>query len=302
MLSILIPEYNFNCLQLIKDLSNQASLLEIEHEIIVIDDCSTSPCAENKSITSLPHCQYLELSQNLGRAKIRNLLAQKAQYEKLLFIDCDAEVCSDSFLKRYLSFIHEECVVCGGCIYNEKNTDPSTQLRLFYGRKRESRTAKERQEKPFFAFSSFNFLISKNIFNKIKFDENITEYGHEDTIFGFELMHKKISLYHIDNPLIHAGLESSSIFLEKTKTGIGNLIQIHQQQNKAYFSKEIKLLHVFQQLKRLHLHKIFGLMFCPLKSYFEKNLLSPKPNIYLFDLYKLTYLCYLSNKSDKLSA
>jgi glycosyltransferase involved in cell wall biosynthesis len=304
MLSILIPTYNYNCLELVKSLNKQALELDIEYEILVIDDCSCMPSPANKEINLLANCKYSALNKNIGRAKIRNLLAKKAQYGKLLFIDCDAEICSDSFLKRYMSFMKEESVVCGGCTYNQHGIDPSTKLRLYYGIKRESSTAKERQEKPYLSFSSFNFLISKNIFEQIKFDETITQYGHEDTIFGCELIHRKITIYHIDNALIHAGLESSTVFLEKTKTSIGNLILIHQQKNSTYtnINKEIKLLYAFRKLERLHLHKIFGTLFNPLKNPIEKNLLGEKPNIYLFDLYKLTYLCFLNNEADKLSA
>lgn len=304
MLSILIPTYNYDCLRLVESLNAQALGLDIKYEILVIDDCSSISYPGNKNINGLANCQYTELDKNIGRAKIRNLLATKAQYDKLLFIDCDAEISSDSFLKRYMGFMNEESVVCGGCMYNEKGTDSGSLLRLYYGIKRESRTAKERQEKPYLSFSSFNFLISKSIFEQIKFNENIREYGHEDTIFGCELVHRKITIYHIDNALIHAGLEPSTVFLEKTKTSINNLILIHQQKNSIYpnINKEIKLLYAFKRLEKLHLHKIFGFLFNTIKTPIEKNLLGEKPNIHLFDLYKLTYLCFLNNESDKLSA
>jgi hypothetical protein len=291
-------------LELVESLNQQALELDIKYEILVIDDYSSIPFPNNKKINLLANCTYTELDKNIGRSRIRNLLADKAHYNNLLFIDCDAEINSDSYLKRYMGFMNEESVVCGGCKYNENSTNTSSLLRLYYGIKRESHPAKERQRNPYLSFSSFNFLISKNVFEQIKFNENIREYGHEDTLFGCELVRQKATIYHIDNALIHAGLEPSTVFLEKTKTSINNLRLIHQQKNSIYpnINQEIKLLYIFKRLEKLHLHKIFGFLFNSIKVPIEKNLLGKRPNIYLFDLYKLTYLCFLSNESDKLSA
>ena len=52
MLSILIPTYNYDCYDLVKELHRQATELNIEFEIIVADDCSTINIANNKKINT----------------------------------------------------------------------------------------------------------------------------------------------------------------------------------------------------------------------------------------------------------
>ena len=90
-LSILIPTYNWDCELLVKSLQSQCALLEIEYEIIVADDNSHDIDKRNackKALENIPNCQFIQLEQNIGRAAIRNMLADISRYEKLLFLDC----------------------------------------------------------------------------------------------------------------------------------------------------------------------------------------------------------------------
>ena len=90
MLSILIPVYNFNIVPLVKELHGQASRLSIPFEIIVLDDCSSELLRDqNKEVSSLPGVKFKILDRNIGRARIRNRLAEMAKYSSLLFMDCD---------------------------------------------------------------------------------------------------------------------------------------------------------------------------------------------------------------------
>ena len=97
MLSILIPTYNYDCTRLVGDLHRQAERLGVAYEIIVADDASPIPTYKerNRAINALAHCRLIELEENVGRARIRNRLADEAQHEWLLFMDADAEVMSD---------------------------------------------------------------------------------------------------------------------------------------------------------------------------------------------------------------
>ena len=89
MLSILIPTYNYNIFPLVTELVNQAKVLKIEFEIITIDDGSNQFQIENHKINHLENCSYTVLSNNIGRSSIRNLLAKKAKFKWLLFLDAD---------------------------------------------------------------------------------------------------------------------------------------------------------------------------------------------------------------------
>lgn len=297
MLSILIPTYNYSCLNLVQELHKQALELQIDFEIIVIDDHSNTPSNENKKISLLDKCQYSELPENIGRAKIRNLLAKKATYNTLLFIDCDAEIQAENYLQRYLPFCKETCVVCGGHVYDEKNTNPALQLRLQYGIKREARNAMQRQQSPYAAFSSFNFLISKSIFEQTQFDENLSKYGHEDTLFGFDLQKIKANIYHIENALLHAGLESADLFLNKSKQSIQNLLLIKEANNNKLLNKDIKLLNMYNKVNSIGLSPLLSFVYKKCCDKLEKELHSKQPNLLLFDLYKLSYICYLGSKN-----
>ncbi len=291
MLSILIPIYNYNSYNLVKAISTQAENAGVNYEIIVIDDCSNQKFVDNTHIHDLPHCTYIELAQNIGRAKIRNLLASKAKYDFLLFMDCDALVYSATFLKKYLVYCNKNSVVCGGCLYNQKVTNTAYLLRLQYGKARESRTVEERQEFKYNSFSSFNFLIPKVIFDSIRFNENIVEYGHEDTVFGYELKLHNYNILHIDNPLIHEGLEPAAVFLSKTKKSMKNLYIISQETKYQNIIVDIKVLKAYRLLKKCKLNKIYLQLFQVFSSNIERNLLGKHPRIFLFDLYKLAHLC-----------
>ena len=107
MLSILIPVYNYDCSELVAALDKQAVRLNINYEILVADDASEESFRQrNRVINERPNCRYIELSENVGRSRIRNILASEAQYGYLLFMDCDGVVVRDDFLKT-LAVCHE---------------------------------------------------------------------------------------------------------------------------------------------------------------------------------------------------
>jgi hypothetical protein len=162
-------------------------------------------------------------------------------------------------------------------------------LRWVYGTKREALSAKIRNEQKGFIITSNNFLIEKRIFEKIKFREEVKKYGHEDTLFGFDLARNKIKIIHIDNPVFHTGLESSADFLQKTTEGLESLqfISEHLLQNNFAFINRVKFLRKFKKLKRfvpLILLKILNRIF---KKLLKRNLTGKNPNLFLFDVYKI---------------
>ena len=108
-LSILIPNYNNVCVELVAVLQQQAEALGIDYEILVADDASpqkdTIPL--NQPINELPHCRYIIKETNTGSAATRNYLGEQSQYHWLLFLDCDINIPDDHFLERYMSDTHE---------------------------------------------------------------------------------------------------------------------------------------------------------------------------------------------------
>jgi glycosyltransferase involved in cell wall biosynthesis len=288
MLSILIPTYNYNVTRLVADLHQQALETYVDFEIIVVEDGSTLCIDENKTVADFEFCRHIILDKNTGRSAVRNKLADEARYDHLLFIDCDAEVCSEYYVAKYVSFCKEECVVIGGTAYDPTETNSNYSLRLAYGRQREARTAAERFKNN---FSTFNFLISKSIFNRVRFDENINGYGHEDMVFGHQLHQLEYEFIHIENPLLHKGLDDNETFIRKTEEGTRNLFLLYQSGNYPFLTHESKLLHSFVQLKQAGLTRVGAAAFDISKRYLLRNLFSPSPSLRLYDIYKLLFIC-----------
>ena len=92
MLSILIPIYNFKVVKLVETLQKQCEKAKITYEVVCFDDQSqTKYKKDNVILSNYFGVNYTELSENLGRARIRNWMAKIASYDNLLFLDCDTK-------------------------------------------------------------------------------------------------------------------------------------------------------------------------------------------------------------------
>lgn len=290
MISILIPEYNYNCSGLVADLHEQCQKAGIAFEIWVMDDASDKFTDENKSIEQRSHCRFVKSEVNQGAARCRNQLASMAAYDWLLFLDCDLEVTNPSFIEQYLMEIPENQVVAGSVKYQKEKPETDKLLRWVYGMKRESTSALERNKQPWKSLSSVNLLLHRSVYEKFPFDDGIKDYGHEDTLYGYVLKKAGIPILHIDNQLIHNGLETSSAFLEKSLVAAMKY-QIPPFCDNSELQEEIKLFRVYNRLVYCRLNKIFAWLFTLSASWLRRNLLGKHPNLYLFDVYRLGYMC-----------
>lgn len=299
MLSILIPVYNFNIVQLVTELHRQATKASVPFEIIVLDDCSSTLLRDqNKVVASLTNVKFYELDRNVGRSCIRNRLAEMAAYSTLLFMDCDSEVPTDNYIENYLPYCGQEMVVCGGRMYRSEPPDePEYILRWLFGITKEQISEVIRNLNPYRSFMTNNFLIAKSIILQIQFDESIIQYGHEDTLFGLELRKRGIPVKHIRNPLIHIGLEISQEFLRKTNEGIENLLTLLRNGKiDRNDIKDIKLLRAYELIRKYRLVGIYLFFYSFVSSPVMRNLLGSNPSIFAFDLYKLSIISQLIRK------
>lgn len=287
-LSILIPAYNWDCSQLISDLHTQGEALETEYEIIVADDHSSNDDtlqAISRTAQALEHCRLIMLKQNIGRSAIRNFLADNAKYDKLLFMDCDAEVCSDTFLKDYLAAAADADVVCGSERHPDSLPCKGVKLRWKYEKRADARRSVEyRSRSPYSRFSSFAFLISRELFQSIRFDTSFKGYGYEDVMFGMELERRGVSVLHIDNPLFKPEADDNATFLAKTEESIRTLLA-----HKEQIGVGSSLLTHYCRIEKLHLAFLLG-AFRPFTPLIRRNLLGRNPSLALFSLYKLLYI------------
>jgi len=297
MLSILIPIYNHVCSDLVKDLAKQASEENIPFEIICIDDFSSSLFKEeNRIIKSIPNCIYTELTENIGRSKIRNLLGEKAQYEYLLFLDCDSKVIRPNYIKTYLELLSQTQIISGGRIYDSfPPTDKNYLLHWKYGTLREPKPTDGQNQ----VFMSNNFVIKKSILEKIPFHENITQYGHEDSLFQIDLKQSGYNIQFINNPIMHIGLETSTDFIKKVKLSTETLWKLYQagEINKQDCGN-LKLLKTYLTLKKYKCNSLFSSAYSLCRKLFEKNLFGKRPSLLILNIYKLCYLsCFRHKKS-----
>ena len=286
MISILIPTYNYNSAPLVHDLHEQLLRANIAFEILLADDASTLYIDENRAVNDLPNCRFIELEKNIGRARIRNFLADKAQYPYLLFLDGDMRIRKTDFVETYLTYCHGECAVVGGCDYDPKMWKPQYSLRMKYGTEREGNMHYAR------TFLTANFMISKSLFQQVRFDENIHGYGHEDTIFGLKTK-ELVEIKHIDNPATHCGLDDNRIYIAKTEESIGNLLLLYQTRHLPELLADSKLLSMYAKTKRWRMTCPIALFFRITKPLAIRLLCKKNPNLLLFDIYKLGFICTL---------
>ena len=295
MLSICIPVYNYDVGRLVRDLHLQAEKTAYPFEILLMDDASEEKFREMNQTIECEFVRYIQLNENIGRSRIRNRLAEEAKYPYLLFMDCDSAIASPEYIENYIHFFDPQIVCCGGRMYEDKAPADSTYLRWKYGVARECISAAERRKSSNTGFQTNNFLIYKNVFERVKFNEALDGYGHEDTLFGLELLGQGIIIQHIDNPLIHLGLESASDFLRKTENGISNLHRVELILREKYsgYIDHSRLTRSKLFLQKFHLLGFTSKLFSILRQPMKNNLLSKNPSLLIFDLYRLGLLCSL---------
>lgn len=181
-------------------------------------------------------------------------------------------------------------VIVGGLYHAPACADPTRALRFRYEHEADrSRGAAQRSLKPYMEFSTFNFMIRSDIFRALRFDEQCREYGYEDALFGLALQRRGIPILHIDNALLHTGLDTNVQFLGKTEAALRTLAAL------APELRECSRVHrLFARLKRYAvaplLRAAFRLCGKPLRRHLEK---STRPSLRLFALYKLIYYASL---------
>lgn len=293
-LSILIPTYNDLCVSLVRGLSQQAEQAGIVYEILVADDGSTDSdiIRKNSEISQWPHCQYLRQPDNIGRAAIRNFLAQTAQYDHLLFIDSDMTLLRPDYISRYLSTEGDD-VVDGGVAIGGDASNLKSNLRYRYEKAAEQdHTVEKRQQNPYRDFHTANFLIRREQMLAHPFDERFRYYGYEDVLFGKQLRADRIAITHIDNPMGFCTFEGNPDFVAKTEEGLRTLHQFRDElRGYSRLITFIEGIHIPLILSLIRLsHRLFG-------GLIRRNLCSPHPSLRLFSLYKLGYYLFLAEST-----
>jgi glycosyltransferase involved in cell wall biosynthesis len=300
MLSVNIPVYNIEVVDLVNDLHQQATKLNIDFEIRVYDDGSDEIFKSlNRIVKNKPNVVYREMEKNTGRAGVRNKMGADSVFDWLLFIDADSKIISPNYLKYYLENRKENRVLCGGTAYaKQKPADPEKLFRWTYGTKREAVTAAVRNRNKGFIITSNNFFLAKELFEQVHFREELREYGHEDTLLGYDLFCSGVEILHLDNALEHTGLESGQAFLKKSCMALENLKKIGEEllDGDRMFYRQVNFLRKYKRVTFIIPSRTIGRLFRKYREKMEANLKGPRPSLLVFDLYKLGYFAGIKNR------
>jgi GT2 family glycosyltransferase len=294
-ISLLIPVFDYDLIALVHSMKSAMGKVPEFYEIVIGDDGSSADYRKKYKSLEAENVKVISSKKNIGRAAIRNKLALEARGDFLLFIDADVMMpgTAEAYILKWLPYMNNSRVICGGTLYHDSAPgDPDKILRWKYGKWREQKSAAERNKHPHAAFSTFNVMIEKSVFEKIRFNEELKQYGHEDTLLGYQLKKAGINILHIDNGLMHEGLESNRDFLNKTKLGIENLSLLYDKvTDKKAFSDTVLMLSIYNKLKLLGLTRVLAAIFIRYRDRMEIRLDSSEISLFLFAFYKMSMFC-----------
>lgn len=284
MLSICVPTYNYDVTPLISALISQASGLNYVVEILIRDDRSTRFRISELSLpdTKIAIRTFTNPS-NLGRTGTRGALAIDARFDHLLFLDADTLPLDDQFLERFEPYFKQEVdVISGGIAYHDTRPASEYSLRWHFGHSRESRKASERQLHPYLIVSG-SLWIKKSLFIAIN-PKNQKAYGL-DNVISNRLNVRQSKVVHIDNPVYHLGLETNSVFLEKSLKAIDALFE--SELNDTSLIKHTRLQQRYAQYRKTGLIYLFYHGIGPWIPMLKRNVLSANPSLRAFDFIRL---------------
>jgi glycosyltransferase involved in cell wall biosynthesis len=294
-ISLLVPVYDYDIIALVHGMKSALGKVPELFEILIGDDGSSPEYHEKYKTLEGEGVKLISSEKNIGRAAIRNKLAMEASGDFLLFIDADTVLpgTAEAYFRKWLPMMSIYRVICGGILYHDAPPgDPDKLLRWKYGKWREQRRASEKNKNPHEWFSTFNVLIEKTVFSKIRFNEELKQYGYEDTLMGYQLKKAGIEVLHIDNGLIHEGLETNKEFLNKTKLGIENLSKLYNNvTDKMTFSRTVNVLRTYNILRFSRLTGLFARIYIKFRDRMEIQLESGKISVLLFRFYKVCMFC-----------
>ena len=292
--SILIPVYNQKVIALVTSLAEQLDAVALAGEIRIWEDGSDEKAALQNDVLKANHRVQLHRSPvNEGRLTARQKLAGMARYDYLLFLDADSAIIRPDFMEQYARRMQEgAALVTGGRVYTDQAPDCAFRLHWTYGRKRENRAGA--------AFMSNNFLVRKDLFLQLEHSTPLPRYGHEDTWWGLQFRQQGITPLAIDNPVLHAQLDTAPVFLQKSLDALDNLIWLETKTSPSTLSSEVKIYRWYRRMRKMGMLPIF----CRIEKWFDRhfrtNLLSCAPRLFYFDMVRLAELARRKkNQSNK---
>ncbi|MFM6945970.1 MAG: glycosyltransferase family 2 protein [Flavobacteriales bacterium] len=288
-ISVCIPVYRSDVRKLVLSLIDQIKRIETAQiDVILIDDASGEPYPNLNNFEDT-FVRIHHLDRNVGRAKIRNLFLAHSTAKYLLFLDGDSTVLNEKFLYNYVQYLlnQDVQVLVGASCYQQERPAASCLLRWRYSTQRESLSYSQRLVQKDAGFKTNNFLIERSVLAANPFEEGLSGYGHEDTLFGVHLAKAQIAIQHIDNPVWNLNLDDNNTFLNKTDQALQNLLWIYEQRFSPELLNHNALLATYLKLKS-HLHgRAFLWLIQLVNPLLKSALLTGRAPLIMFDIYRL---------------
>ena len=179
------------------------------------------------------HCYNIIESAHLPLAAARNLAAEKADGDFLIFLDVDC-IPSPSLIADYQVHQKSNALLSGEVRYLRNGAiEQNDFLSAMEILSDPDPIRSDMDVIPYSLFWSLNFACQKNIYQKIGgFDEGYKGYGAEDTDFSFSAEKMKVPLQHISAKAYHQYHESFSPPLNHLEDIIGNANRFYQKWKK----------------------------------------------------------------------
>ena len=117
--------------------------------------------------------------------------------------------------------------------------------------------------------------------------QELNGYGHEDTYWGIWFQQNQHQISYIDNPVLHLGLEDNQVFINKTMQALTNLKALAEIIDQKAFLKNVKLYKYYAIFKKYKLTFLVYNFSKPFNTFFNNNLLSSNPSMFIFNWVKL---------------
>jgi glycosyltransferase involved in cell wall biosynthesis len=228
LISVLVPFYEYDAANLVRRLAAMAARLLVSVEMVFADDGSPTRSGAEQVLAAMTcaaaPCLLIVFDKNIGRAAVRNQLAQIARGEYLVFMDCDMIPDEDDFLDVYaqMALAGTADIAYGGRSAKQVGLPgPEFDLHRAFTERRETLSAAVRNTHPAYHFYSCNFLVRREVILAVPIDERFTGWGWEDCEWAARAS-ESFKLIHIDNPATHLGLLEPGKILMKYEESLGN--------------------------------------------------------------------------------
>ena len=229
--SVLIPFLRDDPSELLRLLDEEAASVDGAVEIVVMDDGTNDPALtarlQSQIKTMALSARLITLTQNEGRSRGRNRLADSARGGSLLFLDSDMRPDHRRFLWTWADLVAREdpAVAFGGFSLLQAPTDARFSVHRSMALKSDCVSWQERAKTPEKYVFTSNLLVRRDVFEAETFDAEFSGWGWEDVEWAMRVS-RRFTVVHVDNPATHMGLDTVEALAGKYEQSAGNFARV----------------------------------------------------------------------------